>query len=358
MVILIKEWKLCLFQPNRCMIKEVETRKNGGISVTIKTNLAVQIKGKGIRIVFPESMDVRVLGAAIRLKQDDVLEPIMIGEVDAVHALAKENGWDATSLTIVDPAKYDKFEEMVASFVERRKGKATEDQAKTMLQNANYFGTMLTYMGEADGMVSGAIHSTGDTVRPALQIIKTKPGVSRTSGVFLMIRGDERYMFADCAININPDAQALGEIAVETAKTAEMFGIDPKVAMLSFSTKGSAASEEVTKVAEATKIAQELAPDYQIDGELQFDAAFVESVAKQKAPDSDVAGHANVFVFPEIQSGNIGYKIAQRFGGFEAIGPILQGLNKPISDLSRGCSEDDVYMLSIITAAQFMFDKK
>ena len=158
--------------------------------------------------------------------------------------------------------------------------------------------------------------------------------------------------------NINPDAQALGEIAVETAKTAEMFGIDPKVAMLSFSTKGSAASEEVAKVAEATKIAQELAPDYQIDGELQFDAAFVESVAKQKAPDSDVAGHANVFVFPEIQSGNIGYKIAQRFGGFEAIGPILQGLNKPISDLSRGCSEDDVYMLSIITAAQFMFDKK
>ena len=165
-----------------------------------------------------------------------------------------------------------------------------------------------------------------------------------------MIRGDERYMFADCAININPDAQALGEIAVETAKTAEMFGIDPKVAMLSFSTKGSATSEEVAKVVEATKIAQELAPDYQIDGELQFDAAFVESVAKQKAPDSDVAGSCERLCFPEIQSGNIGYKIAQRFGGFEAIGPILQGLNKPISDLSRGCSEDDVYMLSIITA--------
>lgn len=352
MVILIKEWKLCLFQSNRCMIKEIETRKNGGISVTIKTNLAVQIKGKGIRIVFPESMDVRVLGAAIRLKQDDVLEPIMIGEADAVHALAKENGWDATSLTIVDPAKYDKFEEMVASFVERRKGKATEDQAKTMLQNANYFGTMLTYMGEADGMVSGAIHSTGDTVRPALQIIKTKPGVSRTSGAFIMSKRNETYLFSDCAININPNAQELAEIAVESARTAELFGIDPIVALMSFSTKGSAKDPIVDKVVEATRIAQELAPEYQIDGELQFDAAFAPTVAALKAPESKVAGQAKVFVFPEIQSGNIGYKIAQRLGGFEAIGPILQGLNKPISDLSRGCVEEDVYKLAIITAAQ------
>ncbi|MGX7031383.1 phosphate acetyltransferase [Vagococcus zengguangii] len=323
----------------------------------ILINLTAKVKGKDVKIVFPEATDVRVLGAAIRLKNDEVVEPVLVGSPEEINAVAAEKGWDASKLTIIDPTNYYKFEEMVAAFVERRNGKATEDQARTTLLDPNYFGTMLVYMGVTDGMVSGAIHSTGDTVRPALQIIKTKPGVSRTSGAFLMIRGEEKYVFSDCAININPDSQALAEIAVESARTAEMFDIDPRVAMLSFSTKGSAASEEVTKVAEATKIAQELAPQYQIDGELQFDAAFVESVGAQKAPGSAVAGKATVFVFPEIQSGNIGYKIAQRFGGFEAVGPILQGLNKPISDLSRGCNEEDVYKLAIITAAQYLMDK-
>ncbi|QCA29378.1 phosphate acetyltransferase [Vagococcus xieshaowenii] len=323
----------------------------------ILINLTAKVKGKDVKIVFPEATDVRVLGAAIRLKNDEVVEPVLVGSPEAINTVASENGWDASKLTVIDPTSYYKFEEMVASFVERRNGKATEDQARTTLLDPNYFGTMLVHMGIADGMVSGAIHSTGDTVRPALQIIKTKPGVSRTSGAFLMIRGEEKYVFSDCAININPDAQALGEIAVESARTAEMFDIEPRVAMLSFSTKGSAASEEVTKVAEATKIAQELAPQYQIDGELQFDAAFVPSVGAQKAPESEVAGKATVYVFPEIQSGNIGYKIAQRFGGFEAVGPILQGLNKPISDLSRGCNEEDVYKLAIITAAQYLMDK-
>ena len=245
---------------------------------------------------------------------------------------------------------------MVASFVARRNGKVTEEQAKKLLLDENYFGTMLVHMGLADGLVSGAVHSTGDTVRPALQIIKTKPGVSRTSGAFIMIRGTERFLFADCAININPGAQELAEIAVESAKTAEMFEIQPNVALMSFSTKGSAASPEVDKVVEATRIAKELAPQYNIDGELQFDAAFSEVVAKQKAPGSTVAGQAKVFIFPEIQSGNIGYKIAQRFGGFEAVGPILQGLNKPISDLSRGCNEEDVYKTAIITANQTLLD--
>jgi phosphate acetyltransferase len=228
----------------------------------------------------------------------------------------------------------------------------------TILKDENYFGTMLVYMNKAAGLVSGAVHSTGDTVRPALQIIKTKPGISLTSGAFVMIRneGKERYVFADCAINIAPNAQQLAEIAVESAKTAKVFDIEPNVALLSFSTKGSASSPEQEKVAEATKIAQEMAPELNIDGELQFDAAFVESVGKQKAPGSPVAGKATVFVFPEIQSGNIGYKIAQRFGNFEAIGPILQGLNKPISDLSRGCSEEDVYKLAIITANQSLID--
>ncbi|MGO2266021.1 phosphate acetyltransferase [Vagococcus salmoninarum] len=316
--------------------------------------LKEQIKGKDIKLVFPEGTDVRVLGAATRLGAEGLISPIVIGNQAEVEEIATSRGFTTTGFTIIDPETYANFDNMVASFVERRKGKVTEDQARTILKDPNYFGTMLTYMDEAAGMVSGAIHSTGDTVRPALQIIKTKPGVSRTSGAFLMVRGrdEEKYLFSDCAINVNPNAQELAEIAVESAKTAEMFGIDPKVAMLSFSTKGSAKSEEVTKVAEATKIAQELAPQYEIDGELQFDAAYVASVGQQKAPDSKVAGNATVFIFPEIQSGNIGYKIAQRFGNFEAIGPILQGLNKPVSDLSRGCNEEDVYKLSIITAGQ------
>ncbi|MGX7059942.1 phosphate acetyltransferase [Vagococcus humatus] len=321
--------------------------------------LKQKIKGQKIKIVFPEGTEIRVLGAAVRLGAEGLVDPIVIGNVDEVTGVADKNGLKTDGLTILDPATYPEFDQMVAAFVERRKGKATEDQAREILKDANYFGTMLTYMDLADGMVSGAVHSTGDTVRPALQIIKTKPGVSRTSGAFLMVRGNgqEKYIFSDCAININPGAQELAEIAVETAKTAEMFGIDPKVALLSFSTKGSAKSDEVAKVAEATKIAQELAPQYEIDGELQFDAAYVSTVAKQKAPDSKVAGQANVFVFPEIQSGNIGYKIAQRFGNFEAIGPVLQGLNKPVSDLSRGCNEEDVYKLSIITAGQAIMGK-
>ena len=271
---------------------------------------------------------------------------------------AQSRGISLEGFEILDPDTYPAWDEMVAAFVERRKGKATKEQAEQILKDVNYFGTMLTYMGVTQGMVSGAVHSTGDTVRPALQIIKTKPGVSRTSGAFLMVRGrdQEKYLFSDCAINVNPNAQELAEIAVASAKTAELFDIDPKVAMLSFSTKGSAKAEMVDKVVEATKIAQELAPDYTIDGELQFDAAYVPSVAAQKAPNSDVAGKATVFVFPDLQAGNIGYKIAQRFGGFEAIGPILQGLNQPVSDLSRGCNEEDVYKLSIITAVQTLLD--
>ncbi|MGO3732616.1 MAG: phosphate acetyltransferase [Vagococcus sp.] len=317
------------------------------------------ISGKSVTIVFPEPTDVRVLGAAVRLKSDNLVEPILVGDADKIREVASSRGLSIESLQIINPETYDKFDDMVASFIERRKGKATEDQARTILKDENYFGTMLVYMNLADGLVSGAVHSTGDTIRPALQLIKTKPGVSRTSGAFLMVgnRDSEKYIFSDCAININPDAQALAEIAVESAKTAEIFGIDPKVSMLSFSTKGSAKSDEVTKVIEATKIAQELAPEYAIDGELQFDASYVPAVAQQKAPESTVAGQANVFVFPEIQSGNIGYKIAQRLGGFQAIGPILQGLNKPISDLSRGCNEEDVYKLSIITASQVLQDK-
>lgn len=317
-------------------------------------SLKDKINGKHLRIVFPEGEDPRVLGAAVRLAVDGLVQAIVLGNPDKIQSLAAEKSWDLSKLTVRDPEHDELHDQMVTAFVERRKGKATQEQAEKIVQNANYFGTMLVYMKKADGMVSGAVHSTADTVRPALQIIKTRPGVHLVSGAFIMQRGrDERYLFADNAINIDPDADQLAEIAIESAKTAALFDIEPpRVALLSFSTKGSAKGPQVDKVVEATKKAHELAPDLALDGELQFDAAFVPTVAKQKAPDSKVAGEANVFIFPELQSGNIGYKIAQRFGGFEAIGPILQGLNQPVSDLSRGANEEDVYKLAIITAAQ------
>ena len=317
-------------------------------------SLKDKINGKHLRIVFPEGEDPRVLGAAVRLAADGLVQAIVLGNPDKIQSLAAEKSWDLSKLTVRDPEHDELHDQMVTAFVERRKGKATQEQAEKIVQNANYFGTMLVYMKKADGMVSGAVHSTADTVRPALQIIKTRPGVHLVSGAFIMQRGrDERYLFADNAINIDPDADQLAEIAIESAKTAALFDIEPpRVALLSFSTKGSAKGPQVDKVVEAPKKAHELAPDLALDGELQFDAAFVPTVAKQKAPDSKVAGEANVFIFPELQSGNIGYKIAQRFGGFEAIGPILQGLNQPVSDLSRGANEEDVYKLAIITAAQ------
>lgn len=315
-------------------------------------SLKQKIKGKNLRIVFPEATDERILKAAVRLQQENLVEPVFLGDAEEIQKAALAAGVTTSQIKILDPNNYSDFEQMVDAFVERRHGKNTKEQAQKMLRYPNYFGTMLVFLGQVDGMVSGAVHPTGDTVRPALQIIKVKPGLTRTSGAFIMQKDDQRYLFADCAININPNSQELAEIAVTSAKTAQLFDIDPKVALLSFSTKGSAKSDEVTKVAEAAKLAQQMDPDLALDGELQFDAAFVPKVAQQKAPNSTVAGHATVFVFPELQSGNIGYKIAQRFGGFEAIGPVLQGLNKPVSDLSRGCNEEDVYKLSLITAAQ------
>ncbi|MBL1223768.1 phosphate acetyltransferase [Enterococcus sp. BWR-S5] len=322
-------------------------------------NLKAKVINKNVKIVFPEALDPRILGAAARLKAEELLEPVLLGNPEEIVKAAHARGIKTSNFTIVDPENYEKWDEMVESFVERRKGKVSKEDAEKILKDVNYFGTMLTYMGFADGMVSGAIHSTGDTVRPALQIIKTKPGVSRTSGAMIMFRGrgQERYIFSDCAINVNPNAEELAGIAIESAKTAKLFDIEPKVAMMSFSTKGSAKAPEVDKVVEATKLAKEMAPDLDIDGELQFDASYAASVAQLKAPESDVAGKATVFVFPELQSGNIGYKIAQRLGNFEAIGPILQGLNKPVSDLSRGANEEDVYKLALITAAQAMMDK-
>ena len=316
--------------------------------------LAQDLKGQGRRIVFPEGSDKRIMGAAVRLKADGVVDPVLLGNQAELKQVASENNFDLSEIEILDPATYPAADKqaMHDALLERRKGKNTPEEVDQMLTDVSYFGTMLVYLGKVDGMVSGAVHSTGATVRPALQIIKTKPGQKRISGAFIMQKGEERYIFADCAINIELDAETMAAVALQSAETAELFGLDPKVAMLSFSTKGSAKGEMVTKVAEATKLVQAQAPTLAVDGELQFDAAFVPEVGALKAPGSKVAGHANVFVFPSLEAGNIGYKIAQRFGGFEAVGPILQGLNAPIADLSRGTSEEDVYKVALITAAQ------
>ncbi len=316
------------------------------------TALKNKVAGKDIKIVFPEGLDERILGAVGRLAKENLITPIVVGNKEAVAQKAEQLNVSLENVIVHDPSQYEEFDAMVASFVERRKGKVTEEDARKVLLDENYFGTMLVHMGKAEGLVSGAAHSTADTVRPALQIIKTKEGVKKTSGVFIMVRGDEKYVFADCAINIAPDSQDLAEIAIESARTADMFDIDPRVAMLSFSTKGSAKSPETEKVSNAVEIAKEMAPDLTLDGEFQFDAAFVPSVAEKKAPGSVIKGDANVFVFPSLEAGNIGYKIAQRLGNFEAVGPILQGLNKPVNDLSRGCNEEDVYKLALITATQ------
>jgi len=310
-----------------------------------------KINGKGIKIVFPESSDVRILEAAEKLSKEGLLKPIIIGNKDKI---SKE--FDLSMCTIIDPNNCDKYDDMVKLFVARRKGKITVEQAKELILDINYFGTMLVYMGVADGLVSGATRSTGETVKPALQIIKTKPGISRTFGYFLMARDDEKFIFADCAINVNPTAEMLAEFAVESAKAAEMFGMLPKVALLSFSTNGSADTEETQKVLLATKLAKEKNSGYEIDGEMQFDAAFVQSVGAKKYPGSKVAGVANTFIFPDLNSGNIGYKIAQRLGNFDAMGPVLAGLNNPVNDLSRGCSAEDVYKTAIITASQVLVD--
>lgn len=304
--------------------------------------LKKKLEGKNASIILPEGEDERVRKAAKILKKEGIIEPIVLTD-----------GEEIEGVTTINVHDYD-ITEMVDAFVERRKGKIDAEGAKKLvLEDKNYFGTMLVYMKKASGLVSGACHSTANTVRPALQIIKMKKPFKKTSGVFVMMKGTERYIFTDCAINIAPTSEDIAENAIISYDTAKSFGIDePKIALLSFSTKGSASSEEVDKVANALKLIKEQAPELVVDGELQFDAAFVPKVGETKAKGSPVAGHANVFVFPSLEAGNIGYKIAQRMGGFEAIGPILQGLNSPVNDLSRGCSTEDVVALSYLTAAQ------
>ena len=316
-------------------------------------SLKSKISGKNLKIVFPEGEEIRILKAAVRLNDEKIIVPVLLGDESKIKELADKENLNIEGIKIINPETASDFDEMVDKFVERRKGKNTEEQARVMLKDVNYYGTMMLYTGLVDGLVSGAVHSTGDTVKPALQIIKTKPGTKLVSGAMVIIGPkDERYLFSDIAINIELSEEQLAEVGVVSAQTAKLYDIDPKVAFLSFSTKGSAKHEFAEKQRKAAELAAQMAPELPIDGELQFDAAIVESVGKQKAPGSKVAGHANVFVFPDLQAGNIGYKIAQRLGGYQAIGPILQGMAKPVNDLSRGCNEEDVYKLAIITAAQ------
>ncbi len=331
--------------------------------------LIEKVKSNPRTIVFTEGTDARIQEATANLLSEKLMDVILVGNVDEVKAAAAEGGFDIEGATIMDPENYEGMAEMVDTMFELRKGKMTREECEENLKMGNYFGTMLVKLGKADCLLGGATYSTADTIRPALQLVKTKPGAHLVSSCFILNRedGDENLRtiaMGDCAVNIdyqdNVDkegnvtftgAQKLAEVAVEIEKCAKTFGIDPKVAMLSFSTKGSGKGGTVALSAEATKIAKELNPDMNLDGEMQFDAAVSPTVGQLKFPGSKVAGYANTFVFPCIEAGNIGYKIAQRLGGYAAYGPVLLGLNAPINDLSRGCDAEEVYKMSIITAA-------
>ena len=309
-------------------------------------------------IVLPEGEESRNVQAAVKIVEQGIAKLTLLGDPAKVKEVAA--GASLEGLEIIDPKTSDKCEQYAATLYELRKAKGmTPEQAAELVRDPMYYGVMMVKMGDADGLVSGAIHSTGDMLRPALQIIKSKPGIKTVSSCFLMECPNKAYgdngvmIFADCAVNIDPDAEALANIALGAADSARsLAGIEPRVAMLSFSTKGSAKHDAVTKVQEATRIAREMAPDLMLDGELQLDAALVEKVGQLKAPGSTVAGKANTLIFPSLEAGNIGYKLVQRLAGAEAYGPILQGIARPCNDLPRGCSVEDIVATVAITAVQ------
>ena len=325
--------------------------------------IIARAKANKQRIVLPESLEERTLTAADMALADDIADIILIGNENEIMALGEKLGLThLDKATIIDPATSSKTEEYAQLLYELRKSKGmTIEKAREQVLNPLYFGCLIIKSGDADGQISGALSTTGDTLRPALQIIKCAPGITCVSGAMLMITDKPEYgdngilVIGDVAVTPMPDANQLAQIAVCTAQTAKsVAGIDPKVAMLSFSTKGSAKHEVVDKVVEATRLAKEMAPELAIDGELQADAALVASVGEKKCPGSTIAGHANVLVVPCLEVGNIGYKLVQRLGGADAIGPILQGIARPVNDLSRGCSVDDIYKMVAITACQAM----
>ena len=319
-------------------------------------NLISALKAEKRTIVFTEGEDARILEAASRLKKDGLMDSILVGNVDEVKAAAAKGGFDIEGMEIIDPATYSEMDAMVEKMVELRKGKMSAEDCKAALAKGNYFGTMLVKMGKADALLGGATYSTADTVRPALQLIKTKPGAHLVSSCFILVREkdgvEEKLAMGDCAINIDPTEDEIVESTVETAHTAEIFGIEPRVAMLSYSTGTSGAGSDVEKVREATRLAQEKRPDLMIDGPLQYDAAVMADVAKSKAPNSPVAGRATVFIFPDLNTGNTTYKAVQRSADLISIGPMLQGMRKPVNDLSRGALVDDIVYTIALTAIQ------
>lgn len=311
-------------------------------------------------IVLPEAEDLRVLEAGSKVEKEGFAKIILIGNIEKTKKLAKENNIDITNIKIIDPETSEKYEEYTKAFYELRKAKGiTEDDAKKIIKNPVYFGMMMVKKEDADGLVSGAAHSTSDTLRPALQILKTAPGTKLVSAFFLMNVPNCEYgengifVFADSGLNENPDSDKLAEIAASSAKSFEqLVGKEAKVGMLSYSTYGSAKSELTEKVIEATKLLKERYPEIKADGELQLDAAIIPEIAKSKAPGSEVAGQCNTLVFPNLDAGNIGYKLVQRLAKAEAYGPLCQGIAKPVNDLSRGCSSDDIVGVIAITAVQ------
>lgn len=321
--------------------------------VVFERQLIEQAKADRKHVVLPEGEDDRILQAADQLLKQGVAELTILGDVDDMNRRAQELGLDLTGAHLVNHLESELAEEFAAEFAELRKKKGvTIEEARETMKDVSYFGTMMVHKGLADGMVSGAAHTTAHTIKPSFQIIKTAPGASVVSSVFLMVMQDRLWAFGDCAVNPNPTAEQIGEIAAVSAKTAAQFGIDPKVAILSYSTGTSGSGPDVDRAVEATAKAKELAPDVAIDGPLQFDAACDPGVGAKKAPDSPVAGQANVFIFPDLEAGNAGYKIAQRTGGALAVGPVLQGLNKPVNDLSRGATVPDIVNTVAITAIQ------